>query len=150
MKELLKLARYVIVLSVGIIIGYSYYAIELNIEQKKLDTIIGLLNQETPTGVIITTDHERDLRFILNPLISDLTHYHEKKDAMMRLENAGILKNGEFNLTEPDIDFEKMMSNCNILKIEKETGVPMPWIDKIFMWFDNFDPKFCDEINLLP
>ena len=145
MKDLRKLIRFVIVLSVGIVIGYFYSVIQLITDEKKLDTIVALLNQESPTGVIITTDHERDLRFILNPLISDLYHMEEKKDAMMRLENAGILKNGKFNLTEPEIIFLVGDENyCNLLEIEKETGISMSWKNKIFMWFDNFDPAVCN------
>ena len=154
MKGLLKLARYIIVLSVGIIIGYLYYAIELDIDRNKLETIIALLNQESPTGVIITTDHERDLRFILNPLTSGLykEHREEKKDAMMRLENAGILKNGKFNLTEPYY-FQPLGGDeeyCFLLETRKETGGSMSLIDKILMWLFNFDPTSCDDINLLP
>ena len=64
---------------------------------------------------------------------------------MMRLENAGILKNGKFNLTEPEIIFLVGDENyCNLLEIEKETGISMSWKNKIFMWFDNFDPAVCN------
>ena len=151
MGYLLKLLRFTVILFVGIIIGYLYSVVELNIDRNKLDIIVDLLNEESPTGVIITTDHERDLRFILNPLTSGLykEHREEKKDAMMRLENAGILKNGKFNLTElnyflVDEDF------CYSLEIRKETGRSMSLIDKILMWLFNFDPAVCDEINLFP
>ena len=128
-----------------------------NKERYKLEVLINLLNTESPTGVIITTDHERDLRTFLNPLLSDLykEHRDEKKEALMRLQKAGIFKNGKFNLRldrNLPLDWQRMKNDyCYLLKMEKQEGIKLVTLyDRLKMWGSNFDPAVCNEINLLP